>query len=84
MRKTIITIVAAASVSIATLASPTKAEAGCKGCWAGLAAGVIGAAIIASSARAYYGGYGYAPVYYYGGYGYYGGDLLPLTAPGFG
>jgi hypothetical protein len=72
MRKIMMAIAVAANVTIATAASPTRAEAGCRGCWAGVAAGVIGAAIIAGSARGYYGGYGYAPAYY-GGYGYYGG-----------
>ncbi|NWG23695.1 MAG: hypothetical protein HXY30_04615 [Pseudorhodoplanes sp.] len=78
MRKIALAIAVAASVTVATVAHPTRAEAGCRGCWvgAGIAAGVVGAALIAGSARAYYGGYGYAPAYY-GGYGYYGGYAYP-------
>ena len=75
--------VAAASVVAAAMTAPTKAEAGCRGCWigAGIAAAAIGGAIIANSAYGYGYGYGgYAPAYYgyapsygyaYPNYGYY-------------
>jgi hypothetical protein len=84
MRKTIITIAAAASISAAAIAIPTPAEARCLGCWvgAGIAAGIVAGAL---ASRAY--GYGY-PAYGYGypAYGYppyayapayYGGYALP-------
>ena len=63
MRKTIMTIAAAASIPAAAIATPKPAEARCLGCWvgAGIAAAVIGGAL---ASRAY--GYGY-PAY---GYGY--------------
>jgi hypothetical protein len=66
MRRMILTTVAAASLTAAAVAMPTKAEARCYGCWAGAAvlAGFIGSAIIANSAYGYYGPY-YAPAYYY-------------------
>jgi hypothetical protein len=70
MRKTIMTIAAAASIAAAAIATPKPAEARCLGCWvgAGIAAAVIGGAL---ASRAY--GYGY-PAYGYGypayGYGY--------------
>jgi hypothetical protein len=74
MRKPLMAIAAAASIAVASMAIPTKAEAGCRGCWVGaaVAGGLIGSAIIANSAYAYGGGYGYAPAYYggYGGYDY--------------
>jgi hypothetical protein len=70
MRKGLTALTVAASILAATIITPTKAEAGCRGCWigAGIAAGLIGSAIIASSAYGYYGGYRYAPAYY--GYAY--------------
>lgn len=74
MRKTWMTIAAAACIAAATVAVPTEAQARCRGCWAGaaIAAGLIGSAIVANRAYGYgsYGGYGYggyAPTYY-GGY----------------
>jgi hypothetical protein len=71
MRKALTAITIAASIAELTVAAPTKAEAGCRGCWIGIgiAAGLIGSAIIARNAYGYgyYGGYGYAPAYY----GYY-------------
>src|SRR6476620_6959820 len=82
MRKSLLTVIAAASIAAMAIAMPSKAEARCWGCWAGgaFAVGLIGGAIIANSAYGYgypgygYGyGYGYAP--YYGGYyapAYYG------------
>ena len=80
MRKIPMTI-AAASIVVAAIAAPTKAEArwwggGWRG--AGIAAGVIGGAVIASRAYGYggyYGGYGgYGAYGGYGGYGSYGND----------
>ena len=55
MRKTIMTIAAAASIPAAAIATPKPAEARCLGCWvgAGIAAAVIGGAL---ASRAY--GYG--------------------------
>jgi hypothetical protein len=90
MRKPVMAIIAAAAIATAAISSPKPAEARCWGCWAGvgIAAGLIGGAIIASNAYGYgygygYGypasyGYGYAPAYY-GGYvsPYYGGYYAP-------
>ena len=76
MRKILLTLVAAGSIAAATFAAPTRADAGCRGCWigAGVAAGVFAGAAIANAG--YYGGYN--PGAYYSGYGpyqpaYYGG-----------
>jgi hypothetical protein len=70
MRKLLMTTVLTFCIAVAGIATPTKAQARCYGCWAGaaVAAGVIGSAIIANRAYSY--GYygGYAPAYY--GYGY--------------
>jgi hypothetical protein len=79
MRKIPMTI-AAASIVVAAIAAPTSAEARWWGGWrgAGIAAGVIGGAVIASRAYGYggyYGGYGgYGAYGGYGGYGSYGND----------
>src|SRR3982075_885050 len=61
----------AASIVVAAIAAPTKAEARWWGGWrgAGIAAGVIGGAVIARRAYGYGGYYGG-----YGGYGAYGGS----------
>jgi hypothetical protein len=73
MRKILLTLVAAVSLTAATVAAPTNAEARCYGCWvgAGVAASVIAGAAIANAgyygygAPAYYSGYGpYQPAYY--------------------
>lgn len=77
MRKSLTALVAAATFAAAALAIPKPAEARCWGCWAGagIAAGIIGGAIIASS-RAYaygyprYYGHGYAPYAYAPAYAY--------------
>jgi hypothetical protein len=82
MRKTVLALGTAATIGVSALVAPSPAQAWRGGGWgAGLAAGLIGAAVIggiASSAYAYGPGYGYygGPGYgYYGGpgYGYYGG-----------
>ena len=65
MRKTIMTIAAAAAIPAAAIATPKPAEARCMGCWVGvgIAAGIVGGVL---ASRAY--GYGYPPYGY--GYGY--------------
>ena len=74
MRKYLLTLVAAASISAATFMHPGRAEARCYGCWigAGVAVGLLAGAAFAHGYPAY--GYGY-PAYGYGypayGYGYY-------------
>ncbi|WP_338821608.1 hypothetical protein [Bradyrhizobium septentrionale] len=82
MNKAALALVTAATIGLSALVAPSPAQAWRGGGWgAGLAAGLIGAAVvggIASSAYAYGPGYGYygGPGYgYYGGpgYGYYGG-----------
>jgi hypothetical protein len=84
MRKLLLILVAAASLTVATLAAPTKAEAYCRGCWigAGVAGAVIAGAAIANAAPYYGYGYGYRPAYYgypyyYGPRYYYGGYYGP-------
>ena len=80
MRKTLSAALVAVSVSAATVAAPSKAQATCWGCWAGagIFAAVLGGALISNAyarnsyygSYGYYGGYGYSPYSYYGGYGY--------------
>src|SRR6476619_7640310 len=68
MRSRILMAIAMAAIVASTSAvTSDKAEARCYGCWAGagIAAALIGGAILSN--RAY--GYGYGPSYY-GGYGY--------------
>ena len=52
MRKLILAFVAVPSIAVATVTTPTSAEARCRGCWvgAGVAAGVIAGAAIANAA----------------------------------
>src|SRR5436190_23859149 len=86
MRKAIMALATVATIGCTALATTSPAEAywrgGGWGGWGpGLAAGLIGAAVIggiASSAYAYGPGYGYYgyPGYGYGG-GYYGGGYAP-------
>jgi hypothetical protein len=81
MKKAVLALATAATVGFTALAAPSPAEARWRGGFGpGLAAGLIGAAVIgglASSAYAYGPGYGYYDDYdgYYGGYApaYYGG-----------
>ena len=84
MKKTVLALATAATIGVSALVAPSPAQAWRGGGWGwggGLAAGLIGAAVIggiASSAYAYGPGYGYygGPGYGdYGGYApaYYGG-----------
>ena len=84
MKRTVLALTTAVTVGMTALTATSPAEARWRGgFWGpGLAAGLVGAAVIggiASSAYGpgygYYGGYpdygyygGYAPAYYYGGY----------------
>lgn len=73
MRKMLLMLVAAVSLTVATVAAPSNAQAYCRGCWigAGVAGAVIAGAAIANAP--YYGyGYGYGPAYPYYGPRYYG------------
>jgi hypothetical protein len=72
MRKCITAIVAATGIAVVTVATPKPAEARCRGCWigAGIAASIIGGALIAASRSYGYGYYGYPA---YNGYGQYYG-----------
>lgn len=99
MKKAALALATAATVGFTALAAPSPAEARWRGGFGpGLAAGLIGAAVIgglASSAYAYGPGYGYydddyygyAPAYYggyYGGYpAYYGGYTSSYYAPAY-
>jgi hypothetical protein len=75
MKKAVLALATVATIGVTTLAAPSPAHAWRGGGWGwgpGIAAGLIGAAVvggIASSAYAYGPGYGY----YGPGYGYYGG-----------
>jgi len=73
MRRSMTVIVAAAAIAAAVMSQPRPAEARCWGCWVGggVAAGLIGGAVIAGWSHAYIGGpyYGY-PSYFGYGYGY--------------
>jgi len=72
MTRTWTTLAAAATLAVAAVATPTTADARCRGC--GIAAGVIGGlavgAIIGSAAAGaygpHYGYYGPGPYYAYG------------------
>src|SRR5712672_1439563 len=95
MKKAVLALATAATIGFTALAAPSPAEARWRGGFGpGLAAGLIGAAVIggiASSAYAYGPGYGYydgyAPGYY--GYGggyapaYYGGYYAPRYSGGY-
>jgi hypothetical protein len=76
MKKTLTTLVLAASVAAATTVSPRPAAAHCYGCGvgAGLLGGFVAGAIVGSAlARPYpYPYYGPAPAYYYGPAPYHG------------
>jgi hypothetical protein len=92
MKRTVLALTTAVTVGMTALTATSPAEARWRGGgWGpGLAAGLVGAAVIggiASSAYAYGPGYGYYGGYpdygYYGGYAptyYYGGYLQGLTA----
>jgi hypothetical protein len=73
MRKTLIAVAAAATIAVATVATPTTADAR-RGWWGpALGAFAVGAIVGSAFARPYYGGYygGYYPSYsYYPAYGY--------------
>ena len=72
MRKTLTAFAAAGTLAVATIATPTTADA--RWGWWGPAVGglVVGAIIGSALARPAYGyyGYGYPAYSYYGGYGY--------------
>jgi hypothetical protein len=71
MKKSLMALAAVATLAVSAVAAPAPAHAQ-RGLGVGLAAGVIGGAIIGGALAA---PYGYGPGYgYYGpGYGYYGG-----------
>ena len=85
MHKTLTAFAAAGAMALATIAVPTTADAGCRGCGVGagiiggLAAGAIIGGAIANSGPAY--AYpGYAPVQGYEPYEYNAG--YPVACPG--
>jgi hypothetical protein len=77
MRKTLMALAAVATLAVSAVAAPQAAEARGGRIAAGIAAGVIGSAIVGgaiASQRGYYGDYG-------PGYGYYGGPAYVEDAP---
>jgi hypothetical protein len=96
MKRTVLALTTAVAVGMTALTATSPAEARWRGSgWGpGLAAGLVGAAVIggiASSAYAYGPGYGYYGGYpdygYYGGYPptyYYGGYVRPYGYGGYG
>src|SRR5258705_4349834 len=83
MKKAVLALVTAATISITALMAPSPAQAWRGGWGPGLAGGLIAGAVIggiASSAYAYGPGYGY-----YGGpgYGYYCGYCPPYLSRGY-
>jgi hypothetical protein len=73
MRKTLMATAAVATLAVAAVAPPAHAQ---RGVGVGIAAGLIGGAIVGgaiASSNPYYYGPGYGPRYYGPGYGYYGG-----------
>src|SRR5476649_636771 len=79
MKRTLMAVAAAATLAVSTLAAPAPAHAQ-RGVGAGVAAGLIGGAIVGgaiASQNGYYGG----PGYY--GPGYYGGGPAYVADPGY-
>ena len=77
MRKAALTLATAATISVSALVAPSPAQAWRGGGWGwggGLAAGLIGAAVIGGIASS---AYAYGP-----GYGYYGGPAY-VADPGY-
>ena len=87
MQKFLTVLAAGSAVALVSIAAPTTADARCRGCGVGVAAGVIGGiaagAAIAGAASSPYGygpgyayepGYAYPPAYAYEGPAYYGSD----------
>jgi len=79
MTKFLTVLAASGAVALTSIAAPTTANARCRGCGVGIAAGVIGGiaagAAFAASRPYYYGpgyayDYTYAPGYYAPGYAY--------------
>jgi hypothetical protein len=80
MRKTLMTLATLAALAVSAVAVPAPAHAQ-RGLGAGLAAGVIGGAIVGGALAApYY--YGYGPRHYGPGYDYYGGPAY-VAGPGY-
>jgi len=79
MRKSIAAIVTAAVITAGALAQPKPAEARCWGCWVGpgVAAGLIGGAVIAGWSHAYTYGSIYGPYFTYPAYSEYGYGYAP-------
>lgn len=79
MRKSTTAIIAAAALVASMTAQPKLAEARCWGCWvgAGVAAGLIGGAVIAGWSHAYTNGSIYGPYWSYPAYSEYGYGYAP-------
>jgi hypothetical protein len=79
MRRSMTAIVAAAAMTAAVIAQPKPAEARCWGCWVGpgVAAGLIGGAVIAGWSHAYTYGSIYGPYFAYPPYSEYGYGYAP-------
>ena len=75
MTKVLTILATSGALALAAMAVPTTADARCRGCGVGVAAGVIGgiaagAAIAGATNSRYYGAYDYAPGYAYEQPGY--------------
>jgi hypothetical protein len=85
MRKAITAMVTAVAIATSTMALPKPAEARCWGCWvgAGIAAGLIGGAVIAGASNAYAYGSVYGPSYAYLAYSEYAYGYAPAYYGGY-
>jgi hypothetical protein len=85
MRKSIAAIVTAAAIAAAVIAQPKPAEARCWGCWVngGVAAGLVGGAVIAGWSHAYTYGSIYGPYFAYPPYSEYGYAPYGYFAPAY-
>jgi hypothetical protein len=81
MKKTLMTLGAAAVLAVSAVAVPAPAHAQ-RGVAAGVAAGLIGGAIVGGAIASQNGYYG--PGYYAPAPGYYGGGPAYVAEPGYG
>ncbi len=83
MRKPITALILAAALA-ATLTQAKPAAARCRDCWAGVAAGLLGGAVIAGWSHAYTYGSIYGPYFAYPPYSEYGYAPYGYFEPAYG